>query len=176
MRILLDACVALNLEATGEFDAISHALGVMFAMPAKAAEEVLYLIDLVDGEKTKTLINLSSHVEKETLELLLLSPGAETATFVDLATKVEDGEAQCLALAKHRRLAFATDDHAALKAAARIGLPAATSTPRLLRNYVDQAGLSQQETGLMLLAVESRARFRPPPGHADFAWWTTRRP
>jgi predicted nucleic acid-binding protein len=171
MQVLLDACVALNLEATGELHAIANTLGLTFAMATKAAEETLYLIDLVDGETSHTQIDLDVHTQKGTLEILQLSPDQETSTFVSLAARVDDGEAQSLSLAIHRNLPLATDDRLAIKLARERGLAEPIGTTTLLQRYADSAGLKPHEITLMLITVERRASFRPPRGSTDLTWW-----
>jgi hypothetical protein len=171
VRVLLDACVALNLEATGEFDAIADVLGLTFTMPTKAAEETFYLDDLIDGEPCRIQIDLGPHIQKGTLEVVHLAPGDETSTFVSLASRVDDGEAECLALAVHRALPFAADDRLAIRVAGDLGLTPHFRTAQLLRRYTERANLRPHEITLMLQAVERRASFRPPRGSPDLSWW-----
>lgn len=171
MQVLLDACVALNLEATGELDAIANALGLTFAMATKAAEETLYLIDVTDGESSRTQVDLDPHIQKGTLEILQLDPGHETSTFVSLAARVDDGEAQSLSLTLHRNLPLATDDRLAIKVARDLGLAEPTGTTALLKQYAESAGLESHEISPMLVTVERRASFRPPRGSPDLPWW-----
>jgi hypothetical protein len=45
-KILLDACVAINLAATGSLDDIANTLQVTFAIATQAADEVGYLRDI----------------------------------------------------------------------------------------------------------------------------------
>lgn len=171
MRVLLDACVALNLEAAGEFDAIADVLSLTFLMPTKAAQETLYLDDIIDGEPCRTQVDLNMHVRKGTLEVLALTAGDEMASFVALAGLVDDGEAECLSLAKHRALPFATDDRLATKVAGELSLAPIHTTGELLRRYVERANLKCHDVSLMLKTVERRATFRPPRGSPDFSWW-----
>ncbi|MEV5828480.1 hypothetical protein AB0L25_23260 [Spirillospora sp. NPDC052242] len=174
MRELLDACVALNLVAADAIDVVADALGLTFVMASTAASEVRYVEDVVDGERIRTEVRLEPHVTKGTLELTEVRPGAEMATFVDLTAQVDDGEAATLAMAVHRGLPVVTDDRAALRAAARLGITAAVGTAGLLRRYEGIAAPPQHEMAAMLVAVERRACFRPGKNSPDFAWWTER--
>ncbi|MFI9847378.1 hypothetical protein ACIHFD_60915 [Nonomuraea sp. NPDC051941] len=171
MHVLLDACVALNLEAAGEFDAIADVLGLTFVMSTKVAEETFYLDDIIDGEPCRIQIDLGPHIRKGTLGVHNLTPGDETATFVRLAGQVDDGEAECLALAVHRALPFATDDRLAIRVAGDLGLTTIFRTAELLRRYADRANLRSHDITLMLGAVERRASFRPPRSSPDYSWW-----
>lgn len=173
--MLLDACVALNLEATGEFDAIANALGLTFVMSPKAVEETLYLVDVIDGESTRTQVDLNIHIEKRTLEIYQLAPGDEIATFVTLTQQVDDGEAEILALALHRSLAVATDDRLARRVAAERGLPKPVGTASFLKQYAENAGLKPHQINALLIAVETRASFRPPHNSPELPWWLARR-
>jgi predicted nucleic acid-binding protein len=171
VQVLLDACVALNLEATGEFDAIARALGMTFAMATRAAEEALFLVDAIDGKITRTPIDLDLHVQKGTLEIIQLNPNEETATFVDLASRVDDGEAQSLSLAHHRGLPIATDDRLAIRVSWELGVAEPVATTTLLKQYSNRAGLSPEKITSTLISVERRASFRPPRGSSDLSWW-----
>ncbi|MEQ4724344.1 hypothetical protein [Nonomuraea sp. B19D2] len=171
MHVLLDACVALNLEAAGEFDAVADVLGFTFVMSTKTVEETFYLDDIIDGEPCRTKIDLSPHIRKGTLEVLTLDPGDEIATFVRLAGRVDDGEAECLSLAVNRALPFATDDRLAIRVADDLGLTPIFRTAELLRKYAERANLKSHDIYPMLRAVERRASFRPPRGSPDLPWW-----
>ncbi|QKG20183.1 hypothetical protein [Actinomadura verrucosospora] len=175
MHVLLDACVALNFEATGEFDAIADALGITFAMSPKAVDETLFLVDIIDGEKTHTRVDLNAHVEKRTLEIFGPAAGDELATFVTLTQRVDDGEAEVLALGLHRGLPVATDDRLALRVAAELGLDKPAGTPAFLKQYAEAASLRPDEINMLLMAVETRASFRPPPSSPEHPWWLSHR-
>jgi predicted nucleic acid-binding protein len=54
---------------------------------------------------------------------------------VNFATEVDDGEAQSLAIAKHRGFVFLTDDRKAVKVAQRPDVAVrTTSTPNILQS------------------------------------------
>jgi predicted nucleic acid-binding protein len=171
VHVLLDACVALNLEATGEFDAIADTLGITFAMSPKAVEETLFLVDIIDGEKTHTQVDLNVHVEKRTLEIVAPAVGDELATFVTLTQRVDDGEAEVFALGLHRGLPVATDDRLAIRVATELGLDKPAGTPTFLKQYAEAASLRPDQINMLLMAVETRASFRPPHSSPEHSWW-----
>jgi predicted nucleic acid-binding protein len=169
---LLDACVALNLLATRQLDAISRAIDVTFVMAQEAALESLYLEDLVDGVIERAVVDLQPHVSEGTLELWRIAGDLELETFVALAAQVDQGEAASLTLAMRRQLRFATDDRKARRVSRELGLINPDTTTAILRRYVDAAELSPKQVSMLLGAVERRASFRPSRRDPDeFQWW-----
>lgn len=69
------------------------------------------------------------------------SSDAERHDYGQFLTRVQPGEAQSLALARHRGLTFATDDRAARLLAARVGI-AVTGTLGMLVQLVTDGSLS----------------------------------
>ncbi|GAB3979522.1 hypothetical protein GCM10029978_075120 [Actinoallomurus acanthiterrae] len=168
----MDACVALNLLATGELDAIAESLGVTFVMADVAAAESLYLIEVVDGATERIQVQLDLHIDKGSLQLFELAGEAELQTFIELASEIDDGEAASLALAIHRDLVIATDDRKAQRVALQRRLPKLESTPSILKRFTAAASLKPEEVRLLLLMVERRSSFRPPRSSPNFDWWS----
>src|SRR6266516_715658 len=114
--LLLDACVALNVAATGRPTHILATLPTQFAMARQAAEETLYIEAITAGIATQEVVDPGQWVADGVLQILELE-SAETARFVALATEIDDGEAATLAIARERGLEVATDDRKARRVA-----------------------------------------------------------
>jgi hypothetical protein len=169
--LVLDACVALNLAATGR---PTHVLGTLtrqFAMARQAAEETLYIETITAGITTHEVVDPGQWLADGMLQILELD-AAETVQFVALATEVDDGEAATLAIARERGLDVATDDRKARRVAQRLELLEPVRTSRLLHDYCAAADLPGREVAEVLRATEQRARFRPPTSDPLHPWWT----
>jgi hypothetical protein len=169
--LLLDACVALNLAATGRPTDILATLAPRFAMARQAAEETLYIETTTAGMATQEVVNLRLWVSAGLLQILELE-SAETLQFITLAAEIDDGEAATLAIARGRGLEVATDDRKARRVAQRLNLPEPVRTSRLLHDYCSEADLPESEVAEILHATEQRARFRPPTSDPLHPWWT----
>lgn len=172
-RIVLDACVAINLFATDAVDEIAAALDTVFVLVAQAAAETLYLEDREEGERVATRIDLHPHLDSGALETVELDP-AELEVFVSLAAALGEGEAATMTVASCRRLLYATDNRKARRVSTRLNLPTPSTTASLLRTYTNHAGVSPEGVRAMLLDVERRACFRPGGADPDVKWWHDR--
>jgi hypothetical protein len=169
-QLLLDACVAINLMATGRLDAIGSAAGVTFLLLRQAAAEAGALRDLAGAELVRTPIDFTPHVRAGTLRVVALV-AAELPRYVECARQVDDGEAATIAAAACRGIPLATDDRKARRLCADLGLPAPVRTLALLRQYAEAADLTRTDVRSLLLAVRRRASFAPPRADPDSPWW-----
>lgn len=94
----------------------------------------------------------------------------EIQDYVEFACEVDDGEAQALALAKNRGLVLLTDDRKALSLAERNGIQT-LSTAAVLVAWAALAPRHQARLREILTRIEVLARFRPPCGSVEYAWW-----
>jgi predicted nucleic acid-binding protein len=169
-KLLLDACVAINLAAAAGLDQIANALQVTFIIVSQAASEAGYLRDIVKGTAVLTPINLDQFASSETLEIRELAPG-ELALYLELASVVDDGEAATIALAIHQRIDLATDDRRARRLCAERGLAEPARTGALLQAYGEAAQLTNDEVRQMLIRVRDRASFLPARSDPHLKWW-----
>jgi predicted nucleic acid-binding protein len=172
-RLLLDACVAINLAATDSLDDIAEALQISFVMARQAEAEVGHLRDVRDGDLVLTPINLRSLASGMTLEITDLRP-SEFVLYLELAAIVDDGEAATIAVAIQRQLGIATDDRKARRLCAEKNLTEPVRTVSLLRAYADTAGLAKGRVRELLTSVRDRASFLPPRSDPDLRWWEDR--
>jgi predicted nucleic acid-binding protein len=169
-KLLLDACVAINLAAAAKLDMIADVLEVTFVVVEQAASEAGHLRDMVEGAVVLTPINLDQFVSSETLEFHALAP-AELTLYLELASIVDDGEAATIALAVHRRMDLATDDRRARRLCAERHLPEPLRTMALLHAYAETACLKNDEIRQMLVQVRDRASFLPARSDPHLKWW-----
>lgn len=169
-KLLLDACVAINLAAAAKLDMIADVLQVTFVIAEQAASEVGYLRDTVEGVVVLTPINLEQFVLSETLQIHELAP-AELELYLELASIVDDGEAATIALAICRSTDLATDDRRARRLCAERHLPEPLRTMALLHAYAETALLNNQEVRQMLVQVRDRASFLPARSDPHLKWW-----
>lgn len=168
--LLLDACVAINLAATGRFSSVCRTLEISFVMTKQAAAEVGQLREFVDGELMVTPVDLSQYVADGVLQVIDLAP-AEYPLYLDLAASVDDGEAATIAAAAHRGLQLATDDRKARRLCVDRGLPEPMRTLPMLHAYADAAQLRAVEIRSMIRRIRDRASFLPPRADPDRKWW-----
>ncbi len=168
-RLLLDACVAINLAATDRLPHIAQLIDVTFTLARQAAAEVGYLRDLADGNPIRTPIDLGQHAGS-TLEIIDLTP-AEYPAYLSLAREVDDGEAATIAAAAQRGLQLATDDRKARRLCTELRIPEPLRTLSLLRAYTDAAALQQAQLRDLLNKIHDRASFQPPRSDPDYKWW-----
>lgn len=169
-KILLDACVAINLAATGSLDNIANALQVTFAIATQAAVEVGYLRDIVGGQAVLTPINLRQFEHDEIVEILELTP-AELELYIELAAIVDDGEAATISIAIHRHMDLATDDRRARRLCQERHLAEPLRTVTILRAYADAVHLSEDQIQQTVASIRQRASFQPPRSDPELKWW-----
>jgi predicted nucleic acid-binding protein len=170
-KILLDACVAINLAATRSLDHIANTLQVTFAIAAPAAAEVGFLRDVTDGRTVQTPINLRQFEPGQVVEFLDLTP-AELGLYIELAAVVDDGEAATIAIAIQRHMDLDTDDRRARRLCQERHLAEPLRTVSLLRAYADAAELGDDQIEQLVTSIRERASFQPPRSDPELKWWT----
>lgn len=167
--LLLDACIAINLAATDQVQAIAENLHVTLILVRQAAAEVGHLRDTVGGKLSLTPIDLSQHTG-DTLEVINLTP-PEYQIYLHLARTVDDGEAATIAVAAQRGLQLATDDRKARRVCAELGIPEPLRTLALLHSYANAVGLRPSQLRDLFVKLRDRASFQPPRSDPDRKWW-----
>jgi predicted nucleic acid-binding protein len=168
--ILLDACVAINLAATGRLEQIASALNLTFVIAAQAAAEAGHLRDTVDGELVLRPINLEQHESSQAVKIVNLGR-QELVLYVELAAIVDDGEAATIAIAITRGLELATDDRKARKLCQERQLAEPLRTTALLRSYADSARLTHDQIQEIIAYLRDRASFQPARTDPEIKWW-----
>jgi predicted nucleic acid-binding protein len=173
-RLLLqDACVLINLLASGRFVDIAGGCGYRLLVATAVRAEALYIRDDVTGEPI--LIDLSPHLTAGLLEEISVETEVEREAYITYAAQLDDGEAMSLALAEARHLILATDDRKAraliIRESIRVEL---SSTVGVLETWERNAGIPAAEMRVVLEQIQRCARFSPPATTAEGSWWKER--
>jgi predicted nucleic acid-binding protein len=166
--LLLDACIAINLDAAGRADDIAKVLNIRFLMVPQAAREFgeIRIEDEV-SVVSRRIDDGSEHLVAEVVSLT----DAEVVAYVELARDIDDGEAATVAVARARSLTMATDDRKARRVINEIGLPAPINTTTLLHDYSTTGRISRLEIGEMLRRIRDHANYIPRHADHNYAWW-----
>lgn len=167
-RLLLDACVVINVFAGGILRSLADDAGSELIVIEQVAAEVLY----VDDDEEREALDWDSLSAHGTVTAVSLSGADELTTFLGLVPRLGDGEAASLAAARHRNLVLATDDGLALNIAAE-GDPVVetVTTPDIVSWWADAAGADDARIASVIRRIETRARYRPASSHPFAPWW-----
>jgi len=170
---MLDACVLINILASGRARDILSSSELDFAISTIVSRESIYL-RASDPKAPSVAENLEALVQAQFLRVVELSGDDEQSAYVNYAADLDDGEAMTLALAFSRGFLVATDD----RKARRIFLKNAgdqtrlLSTPQILKSWTQRARLSSAEVKELLLEISARGRFSPHPTDPEHSWWS----
>jgi predicted nucleic acid-binding protein len=168
--VIQDACVLINLIASGHFEEIAGGCGLRFAITQAAAGEAMFLHNAETGEKER--IDLAPLMQNGMLEKLVAESENEKLRFLELTLNLDDGEAESMAIAESRNFALATDDKKARNLIQREGLKIELwSTCLLLQHWQNKCRVSDEIVKNVLTNIFKRARYRPKFSHPDFDWW-----
>jgi hypothetical protein len=170
--VVLDACVLLNLVASGRpLQEFASAADLSFMVVGQAEREVVWL-DPLDPEDPREQIDLEPLVATGRLQRLVLADD-ELMRFVALARELDDGEAATIAVAESRGLAVATDDRKARRILSALDpQPVVTSTAAIVRAWAGSR--SDAEVRGCLTSIERRASFLPPRSDPAREWWRSK--
>jgi predicted nucleic acid-binding protein len=168
--LLLDACVALNLLASGiDLTELAMASDVRFRMTTVVASEMLWL-DPLDSAGEREQFDSVALVGRGVT--LITLDEEESERYVDLAHDIDDGEASTIAVAIHRGLRVATDDRKAARLATSQTPPIhVTRTTTLLRRWTELSGAEGERVRQVLHAVRNRASYVPSRDDPHIEWW-----
>jgi predicted nucleic acid-binding protein len=167
---IIDCCSLLNLyTGWGDLEQLASIDGTWHICSA-VEQELEYTREYgVDGKPTPVRLNLPGNA-------LLLPTGIngplEMADYIDFACELDDGEAQALAIAKHRGWILLTDDNKARNVASRPDVAVPTiNTPAILRIWAQQSQANQQKLPIVIKRIVELARFNLKTTSVDYAWW-----
>lgn len=169
--LILNACVLLNLIATGIIQDILKVIAQNVVICILVKGESLYLRkeDINENEP----IEIDNLINQSVLQICDLENIDEQNLFVNLAAELDDGEAMSMAIALSRNWHLATDD----KKARRIFTENAKdnnlliSTTDLIKEWAEIENIDDLIIKSILLKVERKASFRPPKSDINLQWW-----
>ena len=120
------------------------------------------LVPLDTGDLVKSGLLLAARIETE----------QELEDYVNFAIELDDGEAQALALAKHRKLLLLTDDRKANSVAQRADVGVRTiSTANVLQIWSQLDPRNEARLHQVIPRISMLARFTPRADLVDYVWW-----
>lgn len=170
---ILDACVLINILASGRAQEILTGSEYKFGICTVVSKETIYL-RATDPNAPPDAVELDPFVKSKYLTVYALTGGKEQTLYVDYAADLDDGEAMTLALAFSRRFTVATDDRKARRIFLEdtVDTTRLLSTPQILKGWSSRARLTDEELKKMLLDISRRGRFSPHSGDPEFTWWS----
>jgi len=167
-RMVVDACVLINLLATNRIAEIAASNDAAIVIVREVADETFFLRPDNPADE-RSPVDLGSLCSTGTIEVLDLDED-ELALFVAYAAAVDDGEAASIAVSVRRGLPLATDDRGALRLIAREGLQLELHcTTAIMHRWA--ATITEAEVAAALAAIEDRASFIPGAADQHHLWW-----
>lgn len=129
-----------------------------------------------DGQPELVPLDFSHLMDSVQIQTAAPANDDELEDYLDFASEVDDGEAQALAIARHRGFTLLTDDRKAIRLAGRLDIQVATiSTAGILQIWANLNPANVQKLPGILARIEELARFRPHRNSSDYQWWVGHR-
>lgn len=159
MKTLANTTVLSNFAAVGRLDLLQQLHGRLY-ISNEVYEEMLG--GLEEGYDFYTAIDAQIYpfAEEGWLELVSMVGDEELRLFRSLPRRLHQGEASCLAIARHRRWAFLSDDKLARKTARAWGIVLSGTLGVLVQAV--KRGLLTAEVGNELLQKMLDRGYRSP--------------
>ncbi len=172
--VLTDACCLINLLSSGRPRDVLGNGGHDFHVCEAVADESLYIDELTANQtRQRTRADLEPLFRSNAIRLCKPETSDETAAFVHYATLMDDGEAMCLALAKHRSWAVATDDRKARRIATGEGI-ALFNTIELVRGWAERNDIAESLIRELIQRIAILGRYRPTENAPSANWWRSK--
>jgi predicted nucleic acid-binding protein len=170
---IIDCCSLLNLYAGwGGLENLRQLPHSWFVCTAVFGEsEITREYDASHTPQEQKLV-LDPFVETGLIQKVAPESDSEVVDYLDLAQLIDDGEAQAIALAKHRGFVLLTDDRKAIKLAHRDDVGVKTiSTVDILREWIECAHIESAAIRSVLKRIRELARYIPAKNSSDLVWW-----
>ena len=149
----------------------SHFFGTYWSTTTTALGEFKDVrIQQTDGTIVRVPISHELLLEQYPLTVHTEFHPQEVVTATNLGALIDDGEAECLAIAKHRELIFVSDDGPAILAAEGLGVRTASSLDLIIAWSELDASRPARLTEI-IERIEVLARYVPPRSHPRKEWW-----
>jgi predicted nucleic acid-binding protein len=170
--LIIDACVLLNLIATGIMQEILSVIAQNSMICVLVKDESLYLRKEDDINENES-VNIDELINQGVIQICDCETAEEQELFVNLAASLDDGEAMSLAIALSRNWQLATDDKKARRIFKENNLnnDFLISTTDLIKVWAESENISDDIIKSILLKVERKASFRPPKSDINLLWW-----
>jgi hypothetical protein len=173
--IVLDACVVINVFASGQIASILESLSRPVAIAAFVHEkEALNIYAGPNDDVTAAVeaIDLQPFIEQKLLQVVP-HDSQELATMLSISEAcIDTGEAISGAIAMHRSWSLATDDNMALSFFTRkVPELHLASTLTLLKHWAEAIQPHPAVIAGALTNIRKRARYVPHHNHKLYQWW-----
>jgi hypothetical protein len=169
----LDACSLINLFCGWGGIQELHAFGDSWSTSRTALAEFTEIREFChDGSIIRRPIDEAAICRGSPLCVHSATGEDELATLSRLSMVIDDGEAECLAVAKHRSLILVSDDGLAVKQADKEGVPAVSSI-QLLVEWSNLDATRKPRLREIASRIELLAKYVPPPQSPHRAWWNS---
>lgn len=169
---IVDACVLINLLASGEIEEILRATECGTLICSVVENESIYL-RTEDPKAPIDPINLAPLIGSGLLSVCHVEGDDEAELYVDYASALDDGEAMSLTIALSRGFVLATDERKARRLFLKnVSEPERlTSTSELVRRWAERMAVPIDRVKAALLNIEKRARYHPAKTDVNYKWW-----
>ena len=173
MRYIIDCCSLLNLYTGWKSLRPLAELNISLHVCENVLKEILYVNEFaLDGSKIKLAVDVCSLQSEFSYIVVRPESSDEINDYVDFSVEIDDGEAQSLAIAKHRQLILLSDDRKALILAKREDICVhASTTTNMLRLWGEISENNAKQLPEVLHRISNLARFRPRVGSTERDWW-----
>jgi hypothetical protein len=172
-HVLLDACCALNLYASGHFIEILESIPAQTVITQVVKERELLTLKRFEEDENMSASQFETAIKENVLSVVDFESDLEEETFVNYVFAMgDDGESATGAIAVHRNWAISTDDKRAIsffkKEAPQIQL---ISTLEMVKHWSQKTRLTPSKLRLVLHNIRVKGRYTPHKNHALIDWW-----
>ena len=159
MTVVANTTVISNISAVGRIDLLRELHGTL-RISVQVYEEIQKGIEEGYGFYAETERNIHPFSDTGWIRLTGMADDEEFAAFRELSRRLGKGEASCLSIAARRKWLFLTDDLAARKQAAAMGVPVSGTLGCLLMAV--EKGLCALEQANRRLREMTNRGYRSP--------------
>lgn len=166
----LDACSLINLLCGWAGLRELRALGPEWSTSLSALGEVKHVNEFSeDGSTVRRAVDAEAMCLAASLQVHRASTEHELATLARIAGVLDDGEAECLALSKHRGWVLVSDDALAVRQAHIEGV-ACVGSIDLVRRWAAQ-DINRVREAEVVRRIRFLANYVPSPSSPHRPWW-----
>lgn len=170
---ILDCCSLLNLYAGWGSLAGLRQLDYTWYICEAVLNESEYTREFDQDQRPVAVpLDMRTLIDERQIASVRPETEPEINDYVDFAQDIDDGEAQALAIAKHRHFILLTDDNKATRIARRPDVDVTTiTTAHVLKEWAERAEIERDALRDIVQRIQVLARFTPRRDSPDFAWW-----
>ena len=170
---IIDSCSLINLySGWGQLAELESLSSKWYVGDTAVTESEFVREYQLDHSKKLVPLDLQPSIKRGVIIPVSLWTEAEYEDFVNFAGELDDGEAQALAIARHRKFVLLTDDRRAIRMAGRVDIDVPTiSTPDILKRWSDLSKINERRLAVVIPRIVDLARFTPGPSSPLYDWW-----